>query len=129
MAVYHYTKATRAALLDQLLASVAGLTAQNTGMVANPTDVWLTVPDAIREPTIAAVVAAHDATALDAAKTQAVTDTATARARAVQNAAPVAGVALTALTAAQTSALLGVLLAKFGALSTIGTIRPPSAWA
>jgi len=70
MAVYHYTRATRAALLDQVLARVPGLTPQNTRMAGTPTDVWLTVPDAIPEPLVAAVVAAHDATALDAAVTQ-----------------------------------------------------------
>lgn len=83
MARYHYTKPTRAALLDQLIAGVAGLTAQNTHMEGTPTDVWLTVPDAIPEPLVAAVVAAHDATALDAAAQAAAAQHATATAAVV----------------------------------------------
>ncbi len=99
MARYHYTKPTRAALLDQVLAQVPGLTARNTRMEGTATDVWLTVPDIILEPTIAAVVAAHDATALDAAAQAAAAQDATARAG-VQALAP-AFLAGTDLTLAQ----------------------------
>jgi len=128
VARYHYTRATRAALLDQVLARVPGLTAQDIRMEGTATDVWLTVPDAIPEPLVAAVVAAHDAAALDAARAQEATDAATARTVVVQAAQTAAGVNLTALTPVQVRALLAVLLHKAGALNPDGTVRPPTTW-
>jgi len=70
---YQFARPARAALLDQLVA--AGVTVERVESNASGADTtcWVTCDPADYDK-VATVVAAHDATALDAAATQAQTD-------------------------------------------------------
>lgn len=70
-----------------------------------------------------------EAVARKAAEDQAAADNTTVKNTVVSLAQSAAGVLLTDLTAAQTRALLAVLLWKAGAIKPDGTVRPLGEWA
>jgi len=110
MARLHYTKPTRAALLDELLAAPLGLAPETTRVAATGTEVWITVPDGVPSAGIDAVVAAHNAAALNAAEKATAAQEATAR-NAVQGLVP-AFLGGTDLTLAQLNQLIRWLVRR-----------------
>lgn len=134
-----YSKANLlSALHDQLLSAVPALRpavnerGENEPVMA--VEAWgdeivLSVPDGTDEAAVAAVVAAHDRAALEAALVQGEAEAAALRAQIISLAQSAVGVRVDLLTAAQVRALFAVVLHKAGGVANDLTVRPLADWA
>lgn len=121
---YEFDVDARPELLTELVA--AGLPA-TTPVEVGDGKVWVTVDEADLA-TVQAVIDAHDAAAIDAAEDAAREERRAARQLVLQVAQSAVGLRFDALTAAQTRALVAILLWKEGALTGGGFVRPLSEW-
>lgn len=118
-------------LMDELLAAgaIPPVVDRRSPLIGSGDTITVHAPDDADEAAIAAVVAAHDPTAIavaEDAEQAAVASNLLAVKALAQSAV---GVALADLTAGQVKALLAVLLWSHGAIGSGGRIRPLVEWA